>query len=514
MDIGKQMKRIVILLLTILPLTAAAQISRLGQDIYYEGTMTGSFSDGDYAPFWFTNNRYGLSSHKNNYGYLRGGIHRDVKTDSLRNWRIGYGADLAVAVGMGSKHFIVQQLYADFQWKALRLSLGQKERPLELKNQALSSGGMTSGINARPLPQIRIELPDFLVIPGTKKWLAVKAHLAYGWYTDNAWQREFNDNNPYLYTTGSLYHSKALFLRIGNKEKFPLTVTGGLEMSCQFGGTGHNIPQRKGFPGPQYYDESLLHGFKSFWHALIPGGSDSNDGDPYRNSEGNQVGSWHLRADYHGKGWSAGAYLEHFFEDQSQMFWQYGWKDMLWGVEVNLPKNPFLSSIVYEHIGTMDQSGAVYHDKTDNMPEQISGCDQYYNNHIYGAWQHSGFVMGNPLLSSPMYNDKLANGRFDHHLMVYHNRINAHHIGLSGQPTEEWGWRLLYTHEKSLGSYNAPTPNPEKANYLMAEVTYKPRQVKGLGITASYGHNDGEILGKSNGGMISVSYSGLFNITK
>ncbi|MBR0476788.1 MAG: hypothetical protein IJJ66_08225, partial [Treponema sp.] len=321
------MKRIVILLLTILPLTAAAQISRLGQDIYYEGTMTGSFSDGDYAPFWFTNNRYGLSSHKNNYGYLRGGIHRDVMTDSLRNWRIGYGADLAVAVGMGSKHFIVQQLYADFQWKALRLSLGQKERPLELKNQALSSGGMTSGINARPLPQIRLELPDFLVIPGTKKWLAVKAHLAYGWYTDNAWQREFNDNNPYLYTTGSLYHSKALFLRIGNEEKFPLTVTGGLEMSCQFGGTGHNIPQRKGFPGPQYYDESLLHGFKSFWHALIPGGSDSNDGDPYRNSEGNQVGSWHLRADYHGKGWSAGAYLEHFFEDQSQMFWQYGWKD-------------------------------------------------------------------------------------------------------------------------------------------------------------------------------------------
>jgi hypothetical protein len=263
-----------------------------------------------------------------------------------------------------------------------------------------------------------------------------------------------------------------------------------------------------GFDGPEYYDQNLLNGFKSFWNALIPGGGDSNDGDIYSNREGNQLGSWHLRFDYHGKGWSAAAYLEHFFEDQSQMFWQYGWKDMLYGVEINLPKNPFLSSVVYEHIGTMDQSGAIYHDKTANMPEQISGCDQYYNHHIYGAWQHSGYVMGNPLLSSPIYNDRFG---MSHNIMVYHSRINAHHIGLSGQPTEEWGWRLLYTHEKSLGSYNAPTPDPQKANYLLAEVTYKPNWVKGLGITASYGHNDGEILGSSNGGMLSVSYSGLFN---
>ena len=295
------MKHFLILLLTILPLTVEAQISRLGQDVFYEGSVTGAFSGGDYAPFWFTNNRYGLSSHKNNYGYLRGTIRRDVMTDSLRNWRIGYGADLAVAVGMESKHFIVQQLYADFQWKALRLSLGQKERPLELKNQALSSGGMTTGINARPLPQIRLEIPDFLAIPGTKKWLAFKAHLAYGWYTDNAWQREFVGNTTNFYTSNSLYHSKAAFLRIGNTEKFPLTVTGGIEMSCQFGGTGHNIRQRPGFPGPEYYDESLLNGFKSFWNALIPGGSDSNDGDIYSNREGNQLGSWHLRADFHGK---------------------------------------------------------------------------------------------------------------------------------------------------------------------------------------------------------------------
>jgi hypothetical protein len=159
----------------------------------------------------------------------------------------------------------------------------------------------------------------------------------------------------------------------------------------------------------------------------------------------------------------------------------------------------------------MDQSGAIYHDHTDVMPEQISGCDQYYNHHIYGAWQHSGYVIGNPLLTSPIYNDRFG---ASNDLMVYHSRINAHHIGLSGQPTEEWGWRLFYTHEKSLGSYNSPTPAPQNANYLMAEITYKPTKIKGLGITASYGHNDGAILGNSNGGMMSVSYNGWFNKTK
>ena len=506
------MRKLLALLITILPLTVEAQFSRLGEDVFYEGTATSAFSGGDYAPFWFTSNRYGLSSHKNNYGYLRGSIQRDVMTDSIRNWRIGYGADMAVAVGMESKHFIIQQLYTDIQWKALRLSLGQKERPLELKNQALSSGAMTTGINARPIPQVRVEIPDFLTIPGTKKWLAIKGHLAYGWYTDNAWQREFNNNNrANFYTSGSLYHSKAAFLRIGNTEKFPLTVTGGIEMSCQFGGTGYNIRQRAGFDAPIDDKISLLNGFKSFWNAFIPGGGDINDGNIYSNREGNQLGSWHLRADYHGKGWSVAGYMEHFFEDQSQMFWQYGWKDMLWGLEVNLPKNPFLSSLVYEHIGTMDQSGAIYHDHTDVMPEQISGCDQYYNHHIYGAWQHSGYVIGNPLLTSPIYNDRFG---ASNDLMVYHSRINAHHIGLSGQPTEEWGWRLFYTHEKSLGSYNSPTPDPQNANYLMAEIIYEPTKIKGLGITASYGHNDGAILGNSNGGMMSVSYNGWFNKTK
>ena len=69
-----------------------------------------------------------------------------------------------------------------------------------------------------------------------------------------------------------------------------------------------------------------------------------------------------------------------------------------------MPKNPFLSTIVYEYNHTMDQSGTIYHDATAEIPVQVSARDDYYNNHVYGAWQMGGFVMGNPLVISPIDN--------------------------------------------------------------------------------------------------------------
>ncbi|MCR4920851.1 MAG: capsule assembly Wzi family protein [Bacteroidaceae bacterium] len=485
--------------LLILPLTANAQISRFGEDVSYRAELVGTTGSGSHAPFWFTNNRYGLGAPENGYGYLRASVLRATEADATRNWRLGYGADVAVAAGMQS-HAILQQLYADIEWQALRLSIGQKERPMELKSQTLSSGAMTSGINARPLPQVRLELPEFWLIPGTRDWLAVKAHIAYGCYTDNGWQRDFTTGTQHPYTANSLYHSKAGFLRVGNKDKFPLTLTGGLEMSCQFGGEAWNLKDRPDHSGPFDPHQKLNSGLKSFWHALVPGGNDVNDGD-YNNSEGNQLGSWHLRLDYEGAGWSVGAYAEHFFDDHSQMFMQYPWRDMLYGIEGRLPKNPVLSAIVYEHLRTTHQSGPIYHDATATMPEDIFGIDNYYNHQIYGGWQHAGFSMGHALLLSPLYNTSKK-------IVFLDTRVLAHHIGIQGEPTRELGYRVLYTHAKSLGFYDMPRTEPAKGDFLLAEVTYRPHQVEGLGVSAAFGQNWGTLLGKASGAMLTLSYSG------
>lgn len=482
-----------------------AQVSRLGENVQYAFTAQGTAGGGDNAPFWFTNNRYGLGTTDNFSGLARVALWRTVETDSLWFWRIGYGVELASPINSQNGYFCIQQAYADIEWKMLRLSLGQKERPSELKNPYLSTGGMTLGMNARPLPQVRLEMPDFWTVPGTKSIFSFKAHFAYGWYTDAKWQKKFNAGTNNIYTEGSMFHSKALFIRLGNREVFPLEVIGGLEMACQFGGTGWNLQQ--------YGGGALGQGINlggNLWTAFLPGGGDVND-ENYTNAAGNHVGSWHLRLDWIQKNWNIGLYMEHVFEDHSQMFLQYGWKDMLLGLDVNLPDNPFLSALVYEYNSTMHQSGPIYHDKTEENSQQISARDEYYNNHIYGSWQTGGFVMGNPLLLSPIYNNYFGHtGK----LSLLHNRVRFHHIGLMGRPASEWSWRFLYTHQYSLGTYMSPVYEPCSANYVLFETTYSPKWCRGLSMTASYGHNDGNLLGNSNGAMLTVRFNGWINRTQ
>ena len=495
---------ILFLCLLFMPNGVKSQSERLAEDIQYGISLRGTGGGGDNAPFWFTNNRFGLGPVDNNTVLARAYIKRDAETDSLMFWRIGYGADVAAGYGNQSEIF-VQQLFLDVQWKMLRLSLGQKERSSEFKNPELSTGGMTLGINARPIPQIRLEMPDFWIVPGTKGLFAIKGHIAYGMYTDNRWQRNWNSGTENLYTQNSLFHSKALFMKIGNEKKFPLTLKWGLEMACQFGGKGYNLIG--------YQGETIEQGVKlcgNILKAFVPSGGDVND-DTFSNATGNHLGSWQFRLDWTQKDWSVGGYMDHFFEDHSQMFVQYGfWKDMLLGVEINFPKNRYVSTLVYEHIGTMNQSGPIYHDATVENPQQISANDAYYNHHVYGAWQHGGFVIGNPIILSPLYNEHLGMKGM---LNNYFNRANAHHVGLKGNPTDRLSWRMLYTYEKNLGAYDRPVRDPLEGHFLLLEAAYKLKKIMGLSVAAAYGHNHGSLLGKANSVMLTVSWDGWIRKT-
>ena len=496
----KKTHAMVLLALVSSMLPSMAQVRRLGSNVENNVEMSGTASTGSYAPFWLTSNRYGLSSVENNSGYIRAGVYRDEKADSTRHWRIGYGLDCAIAANYTSTS-VVQQCYVDVGLRAFRLSVGAKERGEELKNAMLSSGGLTQSTNARPVPQVRLELPDFWDIPGTHHWLAVRGHLAYGLFTDNSWQRNTHPEGA-IYSANALYHSKAGFLRIGNEARFPLSFIGGLEMSAQFGGEAWNIGQRTDDPNFDNTHVNMGHGFKSFWHAFVPGGSDAFDG-AYLNNEGNQLGSWHFQLNWKGKNWNLKAYAEHYFEDHSQMFLQYGWKDMLWGVEATLPRNPWVTTVLYEHLRTTDQTGGLYHDATAELPVQISGLDNYYNHSFYGAWQHWGQAMGNPLLLSPVYNE---NGE----IKFKQNRVTAHHFGISGQPLPELAYRLLFSHIRSLGSYEKPNLNPQFANYFMAQADYAPRHFHGLSFSAAIGTNGGNLIGHSFGGMLTLRKIGIF----
>lgn len=489
----------------------------LGKDIHYNVEMQGSFSKGK-TPLWLNANKHGLSSLEKNNGYLRGSVIRPLGTDSARRWGIGYGLDVAAPIHYTS-NVVVQQAFVEARWLHGVLSIGAKEYPMELKNQTLSSGSQTLGINARPVPQVRLALPEYWTLPFAHHWLAIKGHIAYGKMTDENWQHDFTQRQS-KYADGMLYHSKAGYLRIGNEGSFfPLSVELGLEMAAEFGGTPY-----KNVDGVMQA-EPTQGGLKGMWQAFLPGGSDASDGE-YHNVAGNMLGSWVFRINYDADSWKLGFYGDHFFEDHSAMFfldydgygtgdqwnthtkrryYRYKLKDMLLGLELNLKYGTWLRNVVLEYIYTKYQSGPYNHDRTQNIPDHLAGCDNYYNHSNYPGWQHWGQVMGNPLYRSPIYNT-------DGSIQVLNNRFVAYHLGFDGMPTERFGYRVLGTFQKGWGTYWIPFNKMHHNVSFLVEGAYHFNhdwKVKG-----AYGMDFGsdQMLGHNAGFQLTVSKSGIFKL--
>lgn len=217
------------------------------------------------------------------------------------------------------------------------------------------------------------------------------------------------------------------------------------------------------------------------------------------------LGSWNFALNYYLGQWKFRAYLEHYFEDTSQMFWEYGrWKDGEIGLEITFPKNRWITSAVWEGLCTKDQAGPLLFDSFwGQFPEyQISADDNYYNHYIYGAWQHQGMGMGNPLLPGPVYNA-------DHSISFRSNRVRAHHLGISGQPSSEWGYRMLISFARHWGTYGNPLDQQRKQFNSLYEATYTPKWAKGWSASAALGLDRGNYLGNSTGGMLTIRKTGV-----
>lgn len=519
-------KSTLIIVLALVALTADAQYAwqegahagklDLSRNLRYEVELQASFSD-EKTPLWLNANKHGLSSLDKSNGYMRGSVMRPLAVDSTRRWGVGYGLDVAVAYGYTSVP-VVQQAFVEARWLHGVLSVGSKQYSMQLKNNALSSGAQTLGINARPVPQVRLALPEYWVLPVLGGWLRMKGHLAFGKMTDDNWQHDFTHKQS-RYADGVLYHSKAGYLMIGNPDRFvPWSVEMGLEMATLFSGTSYN-PQAD----EAHREIRNGKGLRSFWNAFWPGGSDVGE-TVYQNVEGDQLGSWLFRVNYDAETWRIGLYADKFFEDHSSMLqldydgygsgdqWDskekrryllYDFKDWMLGAELNLKDGWWLRNIVFEYLYTKYQSGPIYHDHSQTISDHIGGMDNFYNHGIYPGWFHWGQVMGNPLYRSPIYNDDGVN-------RVYDNRFMAFHLGIDGNPTENLDYRLLATYQEGLGTYNSPYTRKHHNVSFMLEAAWRLKnnwQVKG-----SYGMDFGHILGNNYGIQLTVSKSGILNL--
>ena len=495
---------------------------------------------GDYAPYWLVSNRGGLSSLDTNNGFARYGVGFDGIIDGKGNWRYSSGLDLKAGYNQAHKP-IIYQLYADVSYKWLTLSIGAKERGAEMRDfcrldapgnsafntlrgnsfsslHELGTGGLVYSGNSTPIPQVRIGAPEYVTVKGTNSWLKLRGHIAYGMFMDGNFQEDFTAVNPKeKYNKHVLYHSKAMFIKVGNENKFPLEVEGGLEMHSQFGGDVYTHAAGKTLAMPAR--------FIDFFKAFIPLGGDNMV--PYTeqsNITGNQIGNWHMAFTLHTKPVDVELYGEHMFEDFSQLFFLeyqsnkegvrrvifYPWKDILVGVRITNKSGvlPFISALQYEYMGTYDQSGALYHDPSVNFNEQMDGVDNYYNHGIYPGWHHWGMGIGNPLVISPSYNN-------DGDLAFKSNRVKAHNVGINGNFGKRYpfAYRLQYTYSVNWGTYLNALEKKAYSNSLLGELVFAPRDSHWAGSIA-VGYDNSNFIGNNFGVMISIVRAGSINFSK
>ncbi len=450
-----------------------------------------SFAGGSHTPFWIANNQYGMSSIKKNNALLRGSVIKRLDESKRFSW--GAGVDLALGARYSSV-FFVQQLYAEAKYRCLDLMIGAKEMEGFMSDHDLASGNLLYSGNAHPIPQVRAGIFDYADVWGTKGFLGIKGYIAFGKFTENNWVKKWA-NPDTTYCLNTLYHSKALFLRIGNTKKFPLEYEMGLEMATQFGGDSYTDGVKLAMP----------HGLKAFLKALIPvkGGEGTPTGEQV-NIEGNVLGSWNFSLAWkpRDKDWSVRFYYEHFFEDHSMLWIEFPWKDGLYGLQAKFPKNRFVNEAVYEYLYMKDQSGPAYWDHTPELNIQASGRDNYYNHYIYNGWENWGMCIGNPLIISPIYNP-------DHRMLFLSTRITAHHFSFKGQPLDELGYKVMLSYTRSWGTYEMPF-NRVKSNFnLLAQVKYTPSWARGWEGKLGFGMDAGSLIGRSFGTSITIAKTGL-----
>jgi hypothetical protein len=84
--------------------------------------------------------------------------------------------------------------------------------------------------------------------------------------------------------------------------------------------------------------------------------------------------------------------------------------------------------------------------------------------------------------------------------MFYNNRMKGWHVGLSGDPSAQWHWRILASFTRNWGIYALPFDDMLRQTYLLAEGRFSPtRRAKGWDFVLGIGYDHGGLLGNSLG---------------
>jgi hypothetical protein len=473
----------------------------------YRAETFGSIATGDHTPFWTTNHNWGMTSLTANNFYLRGAIAHQQTLN--RNWSWQAGIDLAAGSPTNYGNPWIQQLYGRLNWKSLRLDIGPREDYVSFLDPHLSSGDMSLSSHARPIPEIKISLPDFLLVPYTKGRFYFKGDFALGRYFDGKWQE--NTALPYAqsYTKDVLSHHKAVYFRFGNIEQnnSKMQFTLGFTHYAQWGGTLYYSFYEDG--SPRYAITHQPHGFNELLRMMFAQrGSENSSGADRANVAGSHWGTYLANFDYRlSPKQQLQFYFLHFFEDGSSMNPR-SFMDMTLGLRYTTRQPQLLSGILFEYIYTKNQSGSIHYVTQDDAHAHLrtleTGNDDYYHNvdYVQGP-SYYGRSFGTPLFLAPGYN---TDGR----LHFKNNRITAFHLGLEGYLHPTLRYRILATTGRGWGRYYRPFLQMQEGLATQLELIHTPAKHPDWQLKATLGCDRGPFFGGNTfGGALTLAKRGV-----
>ena len=447
-------------------------------------SLTGAVATGDYTPFWQQANRYGIAPTEANQAYLQAGVFHQQSFGQGFSW--GAGLDL-VAVTPRYRNAYIHQLYAELGYRQIRLSVGSREQRSAFGlDSRLSSGDVIYSTNARPLPEIRLSMPNYTTVPFTREWLQLKWDFAVGRSLDNAYLKDWTQGKQ-IYVEDVLWHHKALHFRLADAEKrLPIVAEIGVQHIAQWGGTSTN---------PKVGTQP--HSFKDFLRIVSGqhGGNDATLSDQI-----NVLGSHHISYDFRlgweQETWQIQGYYQHLCYDKSGLEFDNG-TDGLWGIQLDLSQGSWLRRLVVEYFTTLNASGPfhfIHFDHTEH-PGRGGGGDNYYNNEEYvGGLSYFNQSVGSPLLPSPIYNQ-------DGKLGFRNNRVRAWHLGVEGNLSPQLSYRVLLSMMQGWGTTFRPFTERRSTVAPLLEVSYTHPRFEDWQFTASMAGNSGDMLGDSTYGF-------------
>jgi hypothetical protein len=474
----------------------------------YRAEAFGSVASGENTPFWMLYHNWGMVPLNANNFYIRGGVFHQQTIN--KDWLFSAGVDIAGSSPHAYGDVWIQQLYGELNWKSLRLNIGSKEDYISLLNPYLSSGDFNASNNARPQPEIKASIPEFILVPYTKEIMYIRGHFAVGCLTDGEWQEDVARPHNRDYAKNVLTHHKSAYLRLGNVEKRnKLQFTFGLDHHALYGGDLYQCKRNPETGQTEYVVQRQPRGVDDLLRVILAReGSESSSAADRANAAGSSIGAYLFKFDYRLKNRDVlSVYKQHFFEDGSGMRFQ-NYRDGLYGIEYKTGRKSLLSGAVFEYAYTKNQTGPIHFliksEYYRSLRDKGNGNDHYYNNpdYIQGP-SYYGRTTGTPLFLSPEYN---RDGR----LNFTSSRIIAYHLGIEGYLCPALQYRLLATTGQTWGLYFVPFTSVRKGIASVLDLTYSCPKVQDLDIKLSLGFNKGEFFSDDTfGGGITITKKGV-----